>query len=286
MHVRAVWISPHHSALALGRVVCESQACRADLEAGRAQRPQRERKRGRLWLNDGSCVRLRPAHKDHVWSYDFVQARTHDGRSFRMLVIVGPTRECVAIGVARSRKSDDVPERLAWLMATRGVPGHVRSDNRAECTAKAVRAWPRCEWCELLLSRRLRLHPRSFATACDSLRPQYAPADAECLRRCSGVASAAALTAACSAARVHTAALSSWTPCAKTTRDPPMRSSAWWRSSARTGRFGCSGWAIHRSTRRMPRLNLRQSLHATCVAYGFSLTGSPRTTARGRTRSH
>ena len=127
--------------------------------------PKEQRKRGRLWFNDGSCVRLRPTHKDHVWSYDFAQSRTHDGRALRMLVIVGHTRECVAIGVARSRKSDDVPERLAWLMATRGVPGHVRSDNRAECTAKAVRAWPPCEWCELLLSRRLRLHPRSFATS-------------------------------------------------------------------------------------------------------------------------
>lgn len=200
--------------------------------------PKEQRKRGRLWLNDGSCVRLRPAHEDHVWSYDFVQARTHDGRALRMLTVIDEhTRECLAIDVARSRKSDDVPERLAWLMATRGVPGHVRSDNGAECTAKAVRAWPRREWCELLLSRRLRPHPRSFATSCDSLRTQYAPADAEWLRLCSGVASAAALTAACSAARVHTAALSSWTPCAKTTGDPPMRSSAWWRSTAQTGRF-------------------------------------------------
>ena len=42
--------------------------------------PKKQPKRGRLWLNDGSCIRLRPEHKDHVWSYDFVTART-DRRS-------------------------------------------------------------------------------------------------------------------------------------------------------------------------------------------------------------
>ena len=65
--------------------------------------PQKQPKRRRLWFNDGSCVRLRPAHRNHVWSYDFVQARTHDGRAFRMLTIVDEfTRECLAIDVARS----------------------------------------------------------------------------------------------------------------------------------------------------------------------------------------
>jgi len=104
--------------------------------------PKKQRKRGRLWLNDGSCVRLRPECRDHVWSYDFVQGRTSEGRPFRMLTVIDEyTRECLAIDVARSLKSDDVLERLAWLMATRGVPGHVRSDNGAEFTAKAVRAW-------------------------------------------------------------------------------------------------------------------------------------------------
>ena len=104
--------------------------------------PKKQPKRGRLWFNDGSCVRLRAQHKDHVWSYDFVQARTHDGRSFRMLTVIDEhTRECLAIDVARSLKSDDVLERLTWLMATRGVPKHIRSDNGAEFTAKAVRSW-------------------------------------------------------------------------------------------------------------------------------------------------
>lgn len=104
--------------------------------------PKKQPKRGRLWLNDGCCVRLRPEHKDHVWAYDFVSARTHDGLPLRLLVIVDEfTRECLSIDVARRLTSDDVLERLAWLMATRGVPGHIRSDNGPEFTAKAVRSW-------------------------------------------------------------------------------------------------------------------------------------------------
>jgi putative transposase len=104
--------------------------------------PRRQPRRGRLWLNDGSCVRLRPEHKDHVWAYDFVSCRTHDGLALRLLVIVDEfTRECLAIDVERRLTSDDVLERLAWLMVTRGVPEHVRSDNGAEFTAGVVREW-------------------------------------------------------------------------------------------------------------------------------------------------
>ena len=104
--------------------------------------PKKQPKRARLWLNDGSCVRLRPEHRDHVWAYDFVSARTHDGRPLKILTVVDEhSRECLAIDVARRIKSDDVLERLAWLMATRGVPGHIRSDNGPEFTAKVVRSW-------------------------------------------------------------------------------------------------------------------------------------------------
>ena len=104
--------------------------------------PQRQPKRRRLWFNDGSCVRLRPEHRDHVWSYDFVQARTHDGRSFRMLTVIDEfTRECLAIDVARKLSSEDVLERLSDLFIHRGVPQHIRSDNGAEFTATKVREW-------------------------------------------------------------------------------------------------------------------------------------------------
>ena len=104
--------------------------------------PKRQPKRGRLWLNDGSCIRLRPAYPNHVWSYDFVMERTHDGRRFRMLTVIDEfTRECLAIRVARSLNSDDVLDCLADLMTERGVPGHIRSDNGSEFTAHIVREW-------------------------------------------------------------------------------------------------------------------------------------------------
>ncbi len=104
--------------------------------------PQKQRKRGRLWLGDGSCIRLRPKRRNHVWSYDFVMDRTHDGRAIRMLTVVDEyTRECLAIRVARRLCSSDVLECLADLMTERGVPGFIRSDNGSEFTAKAVRKW-------------------------------------------------------------------------------------------------------------------------------------------------
>ena len=56
--------------------------------------PKKQPKRGRLWLNDGSCVRLRPEREDHVSAYDFVHERSHDGRGLRLLTIVDEyTRE-------------------------------------------------------------------------------------------------------------------------------------------------------------------------------------------------
>lgn len=104
--------------------------------------PSRQPKRRRLWFNDGSCVRMRAEHKSHVWSYDFVADRTHDGRPIRMLTVIDEyTRECLAIDVARRLRSDDVIYRLAKLFMQRGVPACIRSDNGPEFTALAVRNW-------------------------------------------------------------------------------------------------------------------------------------------------
>ena len=104
--------------------------------------PRRQPKRGRLWLNDGSCVRLRPERPNHVWAYDFVEDRTRDGRKFRMLCVVDEfTREALAIRVARKLGAADVIDVLADLFIARGVPAHIRSDNGPEFAAKAVRGW-------------------------------------------------------------------------------------------------------------------------------------------------
>lgn len=104
--------------------------------------PARQPKRGRIWDNDGSCIRLRPEHRDHVWSYDFVEARTQDGRKYRMLNVVDEfTRACLAIRVARKLKAIDVIDVLSDLFSLRGVPKHIRSDNGSEFVAKSVQAW-------------------------------------------------------------------------------------------------------------------------------------------------
>ena len=104
--------------------------------------PKKQRPRGRLWLNDGTCVRLRAERANHVWSYDFVHHATHDGRSVRLLTLVDEfTREALAIKVARKLNSMNVIETLADVMLTHGIPEHIRSDNGPEMTAKIVRDW-------------------------------------------------------------------------------------------------------------------------------------------------
>jgi transposase InsO family protein len=104
--------------------------------------PAKQPKKGRLWLADGSCIRLRAEYRNHVWSYDFVEDRTHDGRKFRMLNIIDEfTRECLAIRIDRKLNSTDVIDVLSDLFILRGVPGHVRSDNGPEFIAGQVRSW-------------------------------------------------------------------------------------------------------------------------------------------------
>jgi putative transposase len=104
--------------------------------------PRKQPKRRRLWLNDGSCIRLRPEHKDHVWSYDFMVDRTANGRPFRILTILDEyTRECLAIVVDRHISSQDVIDKLFDLFIFRAIPEYIRSDNGPEFTAKAIREW-------------------------------------------------------------------------------------------------------------------------------------------------
>jgi transposase InsO family protein len=104
--------------------------------------PKKQPKRGRLWLNDGSCIRLRPEYQDHVWSYDFMTDRTANGKAFKILNIIDEyTRECLAILVARKIRNQDVIDLLFHLFIFRGIPEHIRSDNGPEFTAKAIRKW-------------------------------------------------------------------------------------------------------------------------------------------------
>jgi putative transposase len=104
--------------------------------------PTRQPKRSRLFLSDGSCVRLRAERPNHVWSYDFVEDRTHEGRKYRMLNVIDEfTHECLAIRIDRRLRSTDVIDVLSDLFILRGVPAHVRSDNGPEFVAKAVRNW-------------------------------------------------------------------------------------------------------------------------------------------------
>lgn len=104
--------------------------------------PQKQPKRGRMWLADGSCIRLRPLRRNHVWSWDFVMDRTDDGRPIKMLTLIDEyTKECLAIQVARRIRASDVIDIFADVMVERGVPTFIRSDNGPEMVAKVLRKW-------------------------------------------------------------------------------------------------------------------------------------------------
>jgi transposase InsO family protein len=104
--------------------------------------PSKQPKRSRLWLNDGSCIRLRPERPNHVWSWDFVFDRTDDGRPIKLMVVIDEyTRRCLAIHVARRVRSRDAIDVFADLMEIHGIPEHIRSDNGPEMVAKRLRRW-------------------------------------------------------------------------------------------------------------------------------------------------
>jgi putative transposase len=104
--------------------------------------PAKQKPRSRLWLNDGSCIRLRPTHRNHVWSYDFVHHATHDGRTLRLLTLIDEfSRQCLAIEVRRRFSGAEVIEVLSDAMLIHGIPEHIRSDNGPEMTSKVVRNW-------------------------------------------------------------------------------------------------------------------------------------------------
>ena len=101
---------------------------------------KKQKKRRRLWLNDGSCIRLKPEYVNHVWSYDILEDKTHNGRKFRILNIIDEySRECLLSYASRRITSSEVLEFLAELFCSRELPEYIRSDNGSEFTAKKVR---------------------------------------------------------------------------------------------------------------------------------------------------
>jgi len=124
-----------------GRRINEKRVERIWREEG-LQVPAKQSRKRRLWLTDGSCIRLRPEHENHVWSYDFVEDRTMDGRKIRFLNIIEEHgRKCLASIPKRMWRSHDVIEALADLILTKGAPEYLRSDNGSEFTAKVIREW-------------------------------------------------------------------------------------------------------------------------------------------------
>lgn len=134
---RRITVELHKAGWQVGKDLVQRIWRRAGLKV-----PQKQRPRGRLWFNDGSCVRLRPERANHVWAYDFVKAMTHDGRALRLLILLDEyTRECLAIQVARRLGNTEVIEVLAEVMLRRGIPEHIRSDNGPEFIAQQLREW-------------------------------------------------------------------------------------------------------------------------------------------------
>lgn len=124
-----------------GRCINHKRVERIWREEG-LKKPRKQSKKRRLWLNDGSCVRLRADHKNHVWSYDFVEDKTIDGKKIRFLNILDEyTRECLASIPKRKWKHTEIIETLSELILVRGTPEYIRSDNGSEFTAKKLIRW-------------------------------------------------------------------------------------------------------------------------------------------------
>ena len=138
----ALWLSPDHGDAEVGGLAGGQGPGGAHLASRGAEGSAEAEAAGRLWLNDGSCVRLRPQHANHVWSYDFVRAKTHDGRTVRMLNLIDEhSRESLLGHAERRWSSARVIGALADVMVLKGVPQYIRSDNGPEFVARGLRQW-------------------------------------------------------------------------------------------------------------------------------------------------
>ena len=154
--------------------------------------PAKQSKRGRLWLNDGSCIRLRPQYPNHVWAYDFVAERTVDGRPLKMLTVIDEfSRQCMAIPVARRLNSDDVLATLTELFVEHGPPAFIRSDNElsekaraaSEYTSAVARRASNSDYESAIGKQAMHRRGSLRAGAPSRVRSQSSPADAALDRR-------------------------------------------------------------------------------------------------------
>ena len=106
------------------------------------QVPYRRRIKKSRGSSENGCSVKKAEYINHVWTYDFIEDCTEDGRLLKFLTVLDEwTRESAAIEVGRSIKSRDVISVLEYLFMIRGVPGYIRSDNGPEFIADAVKKW-------------------------------------------------------------------------------------------------------------------------------------------------
>ena len=104
--------------------------------------PQQHKKRRQLYQNDRSIIRLRPARPNHIWAIAFVHDKLSNRRSYKMKAVLDKyTRQARAVTVRIRMGADDVLEALYPLLLKHGIPKYVRSDNKPEFAAEAMRKW-------------------------------------------------------------------------------------------------------------------------------------------------
>ena len=106
------------------------------------QVPYRRKIKKSLGSSLNGCFVKKAEFINHVWTYDFIEDATEDGRKLKFLTVLDEyTRESPVIEVGRSIRSKDVIAVLEYLFMVRGAPGYIRSDNGAEFMADAIKRW-------------------------------------------------------------------------------------------------------------------------------------------------
>jgi putative transposase len=121
----------------------------AKLQVSRPQRLHRRRT---------ASVPQQATHPNHTWTYDFVKDRCLSGTPLRILTVMDEfRREGLAIAVRRSFGARQALLVLSGLFEKHGPPAYLRSDNRPEFVALAVRGWLHQQQVQTLYIDRLSL---------------------------------------------------------------------------------------------------------------------------------